>query len=134
MLWLFILTSTLVAWFLWTAISLWNNYIVARRTGLPIVFSPIAPLNLVWVVFQGWFTPILKPLPWGLGEFTRYIVIGWSFSDKHALHREHGDAFIIVSPGTNELVVADPNAVTAILSRRRDFTKPEVMYSMLHML
>ncbi|KAL8796096.1 MAG: hypothetical protein Q9195_001428 [Heterodermia aff. obscurata] len=34
--------------------------------------------------------------------------MGWSFDDKHALHDELGDAFIVVTPGGNEVVIANP--------------------------
>lgn len=54
--------------------------------------------------------------------------MGWSFDDKHALHDELGSILTIVTPGGNEVTVADPEAAQTILTRRKDFIKPAVMY------
>lgn len=40
------------------------------------------------------------------------------------MHAEHGKIFIHVTPGGNEMFVADAAASDQILSRRKDFLKP----------
>ena len=54
--------------------------------------------------------------------------MGWSFDDKHALHDELGDVFIVVTPGGNEVVVADPETAHVVFSRRKEYIKPAAMY------
>lgn len=114
----------------WTSLSLWNNYRTARRIGLPIILSPVSPLNPFWIVSCRLFPKILllKYLPFGLGTWARCTYIGWSFDDKHALHDELGEIFTIVTPGGNEIVVADPETAQVVFSRRKEFIKPAVMY------
>ena len=74
----------------------------------------------------------LKFLPWGLGIWARCTVIGWKFQDKHALHDELGPVFTIVTPAGCELSVADHKATHTVLSRRKEFIKPAVMYGKCH--
>ena len=54
--------------------------------------------------------------------------MGWQFDDKRAIHDELGPAFVLCTPGINEVIVADPTAVHTILTRRKDFVKPGIMY------
>ena len=54
--------------------------------------------------------------------------MGWSFDDKHALHDQLGDAFTLVTPGGNEVVIADPETARVVFSRRKEYIKPAVMY------
>ena len=54
--------------------------------------------------------------------------MGWSFDDKHALHDELGDVFTVVTPGGNEVVIANPETAHVVLARRKEYIKPAVMY------
>ena len=130
MAWLFICYSAVAAYFIWTATSLLANYRAARKTGLPIVISPVNPLNPFWILLYRNFPvlPWLRSLPWGLGTFARCSYNGWHFHDKQALHVELGDAFILVNPGINDVFVADPDATHSVLGRRKDFVKPALLY------
>lgn len=47
----------------------------------------------------------------------RCTTAGWQFEEKHALHEQFGDPFILVTPMTNELVLADPDAASEVFSR-----------------
>ncbi|KAI9836332.1 MAG: hypothetical protein M1837_003399 [Sclerophora amabilis] len=80
---------------------------------------------------QRLFLPLLQRLPFGLGSFTRYNVLGWLFNDKYRMHVDFGDAWVHVSPGENALYVANAEAVEEIFLRRKDFPKPSHMYKML---
>ena len=114
----------------WTLLSLFSNYNAARKIALPLVISPVSPLNPLWILTYRAFPFILslKYLPFGLGKWARCTFMGWTFHDKHALHDELGSVFIVVTPSGNELSVADSPATHTILSRRKEFIKPAVMY------
>ncbi|KAL9117084.1 MAG: hypothetical protein Q9187_006381, partial [Circinaria calcarea] len=130
MAWLFLLGSALAAWLLWNVISLFANYQSARQIGLPILISPIFSLNPFWILLHRCtpILPVLKSLPFNLAKWARCNYIGWQFDEKYALHKELGDAFLLVSPRNVELMVADPDAVNMILGRRKEYIKPAMMY------
>ncbi len=51
-------------------------------------------------------------------------VFGWQIRNRHdSLHQRHGNAFMLVTPGDNELWCADPAMSQVILSRRKDFVQ-----------
>ena len=128
--WLFVFESSLAAYFLWSVISLLRNYIAVRKVGLPIFVIPINPENPIWILLYRNLPvlPLLMSLPLDMGKFARCSYMGWQFQDKQALHRELGDAFILVTPGMNDLYVANPETAYSILGRRKDFIKPTVLY------
>ena len=129
MVWLLAFSLVLAGWGFWTGNSFLSNLKIARRTGLPIVISPVFIFNPLWVLFHKNLISLLKSLPWGLGNFTRYNKLGWTYDDKYRIHEELGDAFIVVNPSQNDLYVAEAGAIDAITARRKDFTKPAAMYS-----
>lgn len=111
--------------FVTSVLSFLTNLRNAQKTGLPIVISPVDHMNPVWVVLQKPLSGLLASLPFGLGSWVRYNTLSWFFDDKCAMHKEHGKVFIHVTPGMNELHSIDPEANAQILSRRKDFEKPE---------
>ena len=122
--------TILLALSTWTLFSLRKNLQSARQTGLPILLSPVTPLNPFWILTCRIFPQILslKHLPFGLGTWTRCAYMGWAFDDKHALHAELGEVFTLVTPGGNEVVIADPETARAVFLRRKEFIKPAVIY------
>ena len=128
--WSVALASLILASVTWTIISIIRNYSIARKIGLPIIVSPVSPLNPLWILTSRAFPSILllRYLPFGFGKWARCTVLGWTFKDKHALHDELGSVFVIVTPGGNEVTVADAEITYNLLSRRKDFIKPAVMY------
>ncbi|KAF7510022.1 hypothetical protein GJ744_007126 [Endocarpon pusillum] len=58
--------------------------------------------------------------------------MGWSFQDNYALHDELGPIFTVVTPGGNEVSVADSEVVDRILAKRKEFIKPAVMCERLN--
>ena len=56
--------------------------------------------------------------------------MGWNFTDKDKLHRDFGPVIFHVNPGQNELFVADPDVLMAMLVKRKDFAKPD-LYKLL---
>ncbi len=128
--WTVALASVLIASFGWTTVSIISNFIAARKIGLPLVLSPVSPLNPFWIITCRAFPAILllKYLPFGLGKWARCTYIGWQFHEKHALHDELGPVFLIVTPGGNEVSVADAQVAHTVLSQRKEFIKPAFMY------
>ena len=128
--WTVALASILVAFLGWTTVSIISNYTAARKIGLPLVISPVYPLNPFWIITYRVFPVILllKYLPFGFGTWARCTCIGWQFNEKHALHDELGPVFLIVTPGGNEVVVADAQVAHTVLSQRKEFIKPPIMY------
>lgn len=106
-------------------VSFSKNLRRARKTGLPVVFSPVHRMNPVWMALQKPLRPFLENLPLGLGSFVRYSHLSWYFEDKYQMHAKYGKIFIIVSPGMNELHSVDTSVNSQIFSRRKDFEKPE---------
>lgn len=131
MAWILIASTAVIAWIAWIVASLFANFRIARQVGLPIIISPVSTLDPLWILAYKCL-PILRSLQWlpfGWGAFARCTAMGWQFEEKYALHEQFGDAFILVTPSVNELVVADPDAASEILGRRKEFIKPAVIYS-----
>ena len=116
-------------WVLYVLVSFLLNLRQAKSMNLPLVASPIYPFHPVWVITQKYILPLLRCLPFHLGTWTRFNYRGWQYVDKYKLHRELGDAYIMLSPGTNAVFLANPEAVDDVLSRRKDFIKPTMLYS-----
>lgn len=127
---IFVLASIIFASLSWTLFSVISNYNTARKIALPVIISPVSPLNPLWILtYRAFpFVLLLKHLPFGLGKWARCTYMGWTFHDKHALHDELGPIFVVVTPSGNEVSVADPQVTHNILSRRKEFIKPAVMY------
>ncbi len=127
---LVVLSSSVLAWVIWTFISLLSNYMTARRIGLPIIISPVSSLNPCWILTYRALPifPLLQCLPFNLGKWSRCTYMGWSFDDKYLLHKELGCAFTLVTPSLNEVWIADQDAASVVLSRRKDYIKPAKMY------
>lgn len=122
--------TVVLASLIWNFFSLFRNYLVARRIGLPIVISPVSTLNPFWILLWRAFPAILslKYLPFGLGTWARCTSMGWAFQDKYKIHDELGPLFTLVTPAANEVTVADPEVASAVLGRRKDYVKPAAMY------
>lgn len=130
----FVLASIILASLSWTFFSIISNYDKACKISFPCIISPVSPLNPLWILTYRTFPFVLslKYLPPGLGQWARCTYMGWTFHDKHALHDELGPVFIVVTPSGNEVSVADSQATQTILSRRKEFIKPRVMYEQLN--
>ena len=113
-----------IAWVLYNASCLFSNYVKASKLGLPMVACPVSPDNSLWIAFQVTFGSILRYVPLEAISFTRYSRLGWEFHDRYQTHLRLGDVFLLVTPAKNWLNVANPQAVTDIFSRGRDFKRP----------
>ncbi|KAK8094831.1 cytochrome P450- family 5- subfamily A [Apiospora hydei] len=73
---------------------------------------------------RAWFLPLCRLLPEPLCLFTRVITMDWPKEDGCELHDRFGPAFWVISPGTIQLMCADPVANEEIMTRYKAWTKP----------
>ena len=132
MFFLYALSSLVFAYVGWTIVRLSNNYHEAKKIGLPILICPVNPAGPLWLFSKDLLKPIFTKLPFGLGTWAGRAEVGWTFLEKFSVHAKYGEAFVIVSPGENEVVLADPAATEDVLRRRNDFIKNPDMYGMLN--
>ncbi|KIW62438.1 hypothetical protein PV04_10611 [Phialophora macrospora] len=123
--------SLALPYVIWSVFRFTNNYIEAKKIGLPILICPIDPRNPLWLLTKDRLKPIISCLPFGLGEWADRAEVGWTFYPRFSVHAKYGQAFTIVSPGTNEIYMAEPTATEDIMRRRNDFIKDPDVYGML---
>lgn len=75
-----------------------QNYLAARKMGLPIVSSPVYSRNLAWLVLSPLLGPLLLKLPFGLGSWVRYNRYMWVLEEKASAFQEMGKMFVVVTP------------------------------------
>ncbi|KAK3986032.1 putative cytochrome P450 [Cladorrhinum sp. PSN332] len=102
-----------------------QNYLSARTLGIPVIILPIDHTNPFWMLLD---RPVLRILKRHLPfvrktNFARYNYRGWEVHDRYRSHRELGDAFAIVTPWRNWLYLGDPDALTELFRRGRDFPR-----------
>ena len=119
---------TLLVWLLHSTFSIAKNLRAAAKIGLPVAISPIDPINPVWILCQKYLIPLLKVLPFRLGQWTRYNHRGWLFYDKFRMHADLGDAWLHVTPGSLTLYVGNATACQEAFARKDDFTRPTHLY------
>lgn len=118
---LFVLCAS---WFVLCVRAFVKNLKAAKKVGFPIVISLISSDNPFWMVFQRLVSPILSKLPRPIHELGYYNTHDWSYLDQGRVHERLGPIIMHVSPGTNELLVADAASCDYILSKRKEFIKP----------
>jgi hypothetical protein len=100
-----------------------KNYIKARKIGLQVLIIPISFFNFLWLLSNHRLAPLLKALPFGLGNFVDHSGFSWYFTDRYRHYARIGPAFCVVSPGGLQVILADPDAVDDILARRKKFKR-----------
>jgi cytochrome P450 len=101
--------------------KLYRNYLIARRTGLPIILSPITPFQTLWHIGPALCGSFLNRRRW-----FRALDQSCVWQDKNSLHAELGTCFLVVSPGYNMLCTSDPVAIDNVFKNMTEFVKPEV--------
>jgi cytochrome P450 len=122
-----LISSVTLALLSWPCIKLAKNYIKARKIGLPILITPISFFNFLWLLGNHRLAPLLKALPFGLGNFVDYSGLSWYFADRYRNHARLGLGFCVVSPGEVQVILADPDAVDDVLTRRKEFQRNEAV-------
>lgn len=108
--------------------AMYRNYLKVRHLGLPMIIMPVWMLDIWWLLVRKrllW----LEHLPFGLGRWVKYSYHGWILKDKTETHQALGDAFIVVTPATNVIWVADASANSEIISKYKTWRKHEGLYS-----
>ncbi|KAK3175927.1 hypothetical protein OEA41_007249 [Lepraria neglecta] len=110
------------SYIIWSCISLLQNYQKARRSGFPIFVCPANTNNLLWILFSVTLRPVLSfYLPKAVYDRIQPAIYGWEFLARYTVFDRLGPTFILVTPGKNELYVAEPEIAHSILMRRNDF-------------
>lgn len=123
-----ILFSIVIAFLCWEFNSFYKHYRLAKKTGLPILISPFPPLHAIWPIGGDRIVSFFKSLPFGLGSFVYYSKFDTFVEERYSRFQQLGDAYIIVSPLDNSLVIADPDSIEDVQARWKDFVKPPRMY------
>lgn len=122
--WLLSILFAGFSWFIWCIVPFIRNLKSARALGLPVVFSIVRFDNPIWIVFGKLFRPLLARLPAPFDKLGYYNTHDWTFSDEGKTHERLGPLIMHVSPGANELFVADATICDHVLAGRKDFVKP----------
>jgi cytochrome P450 len=101
--------------------KLYRNYLIARRTGLSLIISPITPFTLSWHILPALFPSFIKRQRW-----YRALDQTCAWQDKNKIHAELGTCFMHVSPDMNMLCTSDSVAIDNVFKKMNDFIKPEV--------
>jgi hypothetical protein len=74
---LLLISSVTLALLSWPCIKLAKNYIKARKIGLPVLITPISFFNFLWLLGNHRLAPLLKALPFRLGNFVDHSGFSW---------------------------------------------------------
>lgn len=121
--WLYILVSFLTALMVPVVNGLITNYLAARRIGLPVAITFLAPSYPPVQLFGQSLRRWTMHCPWPVSEWGRFCFYGWSIQDRGKIHEKLGPVFVMVTPYKNVVVVADPAAIGFILGKWRQFRK-----------
>lgn len=84
---------------LYKLLSFIRFYIIGRRSGYPLVVTPLFTRHSLWQIVGPTFQVQLKRyFPTWLYEHLDIHIHGWEFRHKNAMHRRYGKIFVIVSP------------------------------------
>lgn len=124
---MFVISTFLCLLLVWYFSSLPRYYRLARATGLPIFISPVNPANPFWLVFSSTFEPTLsRYLPQLIYDRIKVSIFGWEYRCRYAVNDNLGPVFVLVTPSSNEIWIADPDMATSVLLRKNDFLQLEL--------
>ena len=126
-----LLSTVVIAIFVSQLANLIQNYRIARRLRLPILITPVSWQNPLWVLVGRRFS-FLKSLPFNLGAWTQYSLLGWQMHDNYHMHEKLGPAFVIVSPQKNVIIVGDAETASDVLTNWRSYVKANDLYNMFN--
>ncbi|KIX06988.1 uncharacterized protein Z518_04964 [Rhinocladiella mackenziei CBS 650.93] len=117
-----------LAWLTIRASRLFTNYLSARKLGIPIIVVPCSWQDAWWIIIWGSFR-WLRHVPI-LGYWVDYSHHSWAQDLRYRPHQKLGDAFVIVSPVKNEIMVNDPAAGVELQSHYKTWIKPRPLYDL----
>ncbi|KAI0533327.1 cytochrome P450 [Xylaria digitata] len=124
--------SSVLAWTVYSWVCLLQNYLAARKLGIPIRVLPISHGNPFWMIVDKTIIRFVRRLPFGDSSFTRYNWRGWEVDDKCRSHLEMGDVYMQVTPGKNWLYLCNPESLLDVFRRRSSFPRPLEIYELLN--
>ena len=113
-----------VTWLSFCLYTLLRNYRQASKLGVPLVVTLISPDNPLWIALQSSLPTLFRKVNFASIDHLRYCRLGWEFKDRYVTHERLGDAFMVVTPAKNWLLVGNASAAYEIFSRSRDFGRP----------
>ncbi|OGM46141.1 cytochrome P450 monooxygenase [Aspergillus bombycis] len=118
------ITFVVATWCICVGWPWYRNWIQAKELHVPIILSPISTSGIAlqllrYILDLGILPTCITQLP-----FVRLLRRNARFQDKFSVHATYGKLFILVTPATCELYVADTDAAKQVLTRWRDFPKP----------
>lgn len=124
------ITILLSLYSLWVASNVWQllkNYLSARKTGLPIIIFPLNNYHPIWMILSVPLRPLFeKHLPASIYERIDLATYGFEFRLKESIFKKYGPAFILVTSGSNELSLIDPELAAEVLKRIKDFPNTDI--------
>lgn len=75
-----------------------SNYRAAKKTGLPVVVSPVNARNVFWLLTQKYIAPIIYVAPFGLGSWARFTTRGWLWENHEKMYQDLGKVWVQASP------------------------------------
>lgn len=108
------------------AFQLYRNVQQVKKIGIPYMIVPICPHVTLFRFSSILWGPWLEGLPgFGWVHFTKY---NWHWDTKFEFYEKYGEIVAVVSPGSTQLLVADPVAMWDIANKRVEFPKDIAIY------
>ncbi|KNG89894.1 cytochrome P450 monooxygenase [Aspergillus nomiae NRRL 13137] len=119
-----VIIFVVATWCIYVGWPWYRNWTQAKELHVPIILSPISSSGLALQLLRYILDLDILPTCMTQLPFVRLLRRNAKFQEKFAVHAEYGKLFILVTPETCELYVADTGAAKQVLSRWRDFPKP----------
>lgn len=107
--------------------SIYKNYKLASRTGLPIIIAPFDYWSLFSLLTHPYLVDIIAKLPFENGLWWLRVVgysRTWSWKSGYRSHDELGDTFILVTHTKPLLITCDDKAIQWALAKSNLIIKP----------
>lgn len=75
-----------------------NHYRAAKKTGLPVVVSPVNSRNVFWLLTQKYIAPIIYRAPFGIGSWAPFTKRGWLWKYHEKVYQDLGKVWVQASP------------------------------------
>lgn len=124
---LILFCTPLATFFLLRISRIVHHYFQARKLNIPILVSLVSRHDKLWLLCRRYFWWI-EHLPFGVGEWFRFSHHGWTLDDRWRIHELYGEAFVIVSPGANEIYISNGAATVEVLTKYKTWPKPPDVY------
>ena len=117
-----IIGTILIASVGWYCSSFYRSYRIAKSTGLPIVLFPINITHPLWLIVS---VPVRSLSKWLLPERLAFILemgtYGFEFNLGDRIQQKYGPNWIMTSPGSLEIWIADAGIASSIVQKPKEF-------------